>query len=74
MLIWIRTVTVKETYSYVQYEKELRHLQQEIQETKVKWLSLTTPKRLELISKVLDLRSTDPSQILLYEPSTTEKP
>ena len=67
-VIWIRTSTVKDTYLYVQQERELRKLQQEIQAARVRWLRLTSPKRLEGMAHVLGLRPPALRQMLKYEP------
>ena len=67
-LVWIRTATVKDTYRFVQLEREYRKLQQEIQAARVRWLKLTSPKRLEGMALALGLVPPRPSQILRYEP------
>jgi len=71
-VIWIRTSTVKDTYLYVQREKEFRKLQEEIQANRVRWLRLTTPKRLEVIAKNLGLGAPELSQVLRYVPDKGE--
>ena len=67
-VIWIRTSTVKDTYLYVQQEKEYRQLQQEIQATRVRWLKLTSPRRLEELATRVGLQAPKMNQILRYEP------
>jgi hypothetical protein len=67
LVIWIRTSTVKGTYLYVQKEKELRRLEQDIQASRVRWLKLTTPKRLESIARGLGLKAPEMSQVLKYQ-------
>lgn len=67
-VIWIRTATVRDTYAFVQKERELRKLQQEIQAARVRWLKLTSPKRLEAMAKALNLQPPKIEQVLKYEP------
>jgi hypothetical protein len=67
-VIWIRTATVKDTYLYVQREKEYRRLEQEIQGVRVRWLKLTAPKRLEALAQSLGLMPPNRNQVLKYEP------
>ena len=67
-VIWVRAATVNETYSYIRQEQTYRKLQQEIQATRVRWLKLTTPKRLEAMAARLGLRPGDSQRILKYEP------
>lgn len=68
-VIWVRTATVKDTYRYVQQEKELSRLEQETQSIRMQWLQLTAPKRLEALAKVLELAPPRRQQILRYEAS-----
>ena len=70
-VIWVRTATVKDTYLYVQNEREFRKLQQEIQAARVKWLKLTSPKRLETMARALGLGSPKIEHVLKYEPEKT---
>ncbi len=70
-MIWVRTATIKDTYVYVQQERELRTLQQEIQAARVQWLKMTSPKRLEAVAKHLGLVPPKVEQILRYEPENT---
>jgi len=67
-VIWIRTLTVKDTYLYVQKEKEFRRLEQDIQASRVHWLRLTTPKRLEMLAHNLGMFPPTMNQELQYEP------
>jgi len=65
--IWIRTETVKQAYRYVEFEKELRALQQGVQRRRVNWLGLTSPKQMERLAKRLDLYPPRVNQLLRYE-------
>lgn len=67
-VIWVRTATVRETYRYVQQEKELKRLQQELQAARVHWLKLTAPRRLDGLAQRLRLSPPRLSQVLKYEP------
>lgn len=67
-VIWVRTATVRETYAFVQKERELRKLQQEIQAARVRWLKVTAPKRLESMARSLGLAPAKIHQVLKYEP------
>jgi len=69
-IIWMRTATIKETYVFVQHERELRTLQQEIQAARVRWLKMTSPKKLEAAASRLGLVPPKMEQILRYEPET----
>jgi len=73
-VIWIRTLTVKDTYKYVEQERELRKLQQEIQAARVRWLKLTSPKRLEGMARALGLVAPGMHQMLRYEPEQQQLP
>lgn len=71
-VIWIRTSTVKDTYRFVQQEREYRRLQQEIQAARVRWLKQTAPKRLETMAKQLGLVPPKIQQVLKYEPEKND--
>jgi hypothetical protein len=70
LVTWVRTSTVKDSYLYVQREKEFRAVQQDIQAVRVRWLRLTAPKRLESLAQTLGLAPPKRDQILKYEPET----
>jgi hypothetical protein len=73
-VIWIRTATVSDTYLYVSQEKELIKEQQEVQAVKLRWLKLTSPKRLESVAKSLDLFPPALHQILkITNPKVSSK-
>jgi hypothetical protein len=65
-VIWIRTATVRETYEYVQQEKELRRLEEGIQSVKVKWVRVTAPGRLESLANSLGLAAPRLDQVVSY--------
>ena len=65
-IIWIRTATVKDTYLFVQNEKELRKLAQEIQAVRVRWLRMTAPGKLEALAQSLELYPPKIDQVLRY--------
>lgn len=65
-VVWIRTSTVHATYEYVQQERNLRKLHQDIQQAKVRWLKLTAPKHLEELARNLDLSPPSSGQVLKY--------
>ncbi len=67
-LIWLRTETVKQTYLYVQQEKDYRLLRQDIQAIRMQWLKVTSPRRLESLAKTLHLNPVPLNRILKYEP------
>lgn len=66
-LVWIRTVTVETTYAFVQQEKELHHLKQEIQSLRIEWLKLTAPDRLEALAENRKLVRPTSKQIFRYD-------
>ena len=63
---WVRTSTVKDTYAYVHQERDLRRLQQEIQAQRIRWLKLTSPKRLESLAHNLGLAAPGLHQTMKY--------
>lgn len=65
-IIWVRTATVKDTYRFVQSEKELRKLQQDIQAVRVRWLKMTSPGKLESLAQTLELTPPRIDQVLRY--------
>lgn len=69
-VVWVRTSTVKATYHYVQQEKELGDIGRQIQDHRIRWLKLTSPKRLEALAVKLDLVPADPSQRMQYLPKS----
>ena len=66
VVIWVRTATVKKTYEYVQHEKELRQLEQEIQALRLEWLKWTAPERLETLAAERELERPAPEQVYRY--------
>lgn len=62
-VIWVRTTTVKSTYDYVETQREVKNLEQEIQLQRVKWLKLTSTKRLETLAASIGLASPNLNQI-----------
>jgi hypothetical protein len=70
-VIWVRTATVKDTYRYVQQERERFRLEQETQAIRIRWLQMTAPKRLEGLAKALGLAPPKPNQVLRYEAPAT---
>lgn len=63
-IIWVRTQTVKATYLYVQQDKTLRKLQQDVQAERVRWLKQTAPGRLEAIAVDLGLAAPALDQVV----------
>lgn len=61
-VVWVRTATVKATYRYVQHEKEISQVQQELQDARIRWLKLTSPKRLEALAEKYRMLPTQPGQ------------
>ena len=54
-LIWVRTATVRETYRFVQSEKNMVQTKQEIQALRIKWTKLTAPQKLIQAAKEFNL-------------------
>jgi len=65
-VVWVRTATVKATYRYVQQEKEMTVIKQEIQGLRIRWLKLTSPKRLEALAQQMQLSPLQASQRVQY--------
>jgi hypothetical protein len=62
-IIWVRTATVKATYLYVAREKELKLIEIDAQEARLRWLKMTTPRRLENLAGSLGLQAPNLQQI-----------
>lgn len=69
-VIWVRTLTVKETYVYVRLEKEARQLEQDVQAVRMQWLKQTSPKRLDALAESLGLKAPELQQVLKYGSSS----
>lgn len=67
-IIWVRTATVKATYAYVSREKELKLAETEAQEARLRWLKMTTPRRLENLAASLGLQAPRLQQIQKVSP------
>ncbi len=65
-VVWVRTATVKATYQYVQQEKELASIGDQIQDFRIRWLKLTAPKRLEALAQRFELIPPDSNQRVQY--------
>lgn len=65
-VVWVRTSTVKATYQYVQHEGELRGVEQEIRKLRVKWLKMTSPRKLEAMAPALGLVAPTKNQSRRY--------
>ncbi|MBY0369564.1 hypothetical protein K2X33_02685 [bacterium] len=65
-VVWVRTATVKSTYHYVQQEKEIASVTQQLQDFRIRWLRLTAPKRLESLAPKFELAPTRPNQRVQY--------
>ncbi len=72
-IIWIRIATVKNTYAYIQNQKELNRLQQEVQVERVQWLRLTSPRKLEVLARHLGLSAPKIDQIIRLNPTPKVK-
>jgi hypothetical protein len=67
-VVWVRTSTVKATYQYVQQERRLSQLGQEIRDFRIRWLKLTAPKRLESLAQKFELAPANANQRVLQTP------
>ncbi len=72
-VIWVRTATVRESYRFIQQERDLRKVQQDIQTNRVQWLKATAPKKLESWASELKLFPPKPPQVLRYEPEKSRR-
>ncbi|MSP18816.1 MAG: hypothetical protein EXR74_04520 [Bdellovibrionales bacterium] len=73
ILVWIRALTVKSSYQFVGQERQYRQLEQDMQALRVRWLKITSPKKLESIAAQLGLEPAKPGQNLKLQPSTLEE-
>lgn len=71
-VIWTRTSTVRETYQFVQNEKQLKVTKQDIQTLRVKWTRLTAPYRLMQYARDLRLGPPQISQTVKYSKLKTK--
>lgn len=65
-VIWIRILTVKETYAYVRAEKELRRTEQELQDVRLKLIKVTAPSRLQNKAGELGLGVPENNQVIKW--------
>lgn len=56
LLVWIRALTVKSSYEFVRQEKTFRQIEQDNQVLRVRWLKLTSPRKLESLATQLGLQ------------------
>ncbi len=71
LLISVRTNTVNSTYEYVKIEKQLKIEEQSLQNLRVEWLKLTSPKHLQALAKRLGLQPPNFNQVIRYDPNET---
>ncbi|MFM8314403.1 MAG: hypothetical protein ACKOA8_08975 [Deltaproteobacteria bacterium] len=72
VLVWIRALTVKATYQFVAQERHYRQVEQETQALRVKWLKMTSPKKLESLAAQLGLEPPRLSQNLKIQSPPSE--
>lgn len=72
-LVWVRALTVKASYQFVNQERRFRQIEQETQALRVKWLKMTSPKRLELLAQQIGLEPPKLSQNLKIQSSTPKR-
>ena len=70
-LVWVRIATVKGTYRYAEREKELRRVEQDVLQQRVRWLQMTSPKNLVKLAKRLELGPPEIDQFSRYERKQT---
>ncbi len=71
VLISVRTETVNATYEYVKIEKQLKIEEQSLQNLRVEWLRLTSPKHLLSLARRLGLQAPIFNQVIRYDPHET---
>lgn len=71
-LVWVRALTVKSTYEFVGKERQYRLLEQETQALRVRWLKMTSPKRLESLALQLGLEPPKLGQSLRIQAPASE--
>ena len=72
-VVWIRTVTVRDTYRYVQQEKAYKTYELNISELKLKWLKITSPLHLQAIARETGLRAPQMNQVIQFTNETTQE-
>lgn len=66
-VIWIRTLTVKETYAYVRQEGELRRSEQTLQSERLRLVRTTSPARLQARAVEMDLALPRAQQVVKWQ-------
>lgn len=66
-LVRVRTATVRETYRFVQLDRERKKLEEELAALKARWARDTSPRRLEALASQLGLVAPRNGQVLRYE-------
>lgn len=74
LVIWTRIATVNTTYSYIQNQKDLHRLQQELQGERVQWLKLTSPRKLETLARHIGLSPPKVAQIVRLRSKAVKNP
>ena len=72
-LVWVRALTVKASYQFVNQERRFRQIEQETQALRVKWLKMTSPKRLELLAQQIGLEPPKLNQNLKVQSGTSTR-
>ncbi|MBM4304255.1 MAG: hypothetical protein FJ112_08000 [Deltaproteobacteria bacterium] len=72
-LVWVRALTVKATYQFVEKERHYRQMEQETQRLRVKWLKITSPKKLEILAEELGLEPPKMSQNLKLQSTEAKR-
>ena len=72
-LVWVRALTVKASYQFVSQERRFRQIESEAQALRVKWLKMTSPKRLELLAGNIGLEPPKLSQNLKVQAGSSAR-
>jgi sensor domain CHASE-containing protein len=68
-VIWIRTATIQSTYQYVEREKKLGLVSQQVQSHRMRLAQMTSPRALQKLADHLELAPATQAQVYRWENS-----
>lgn len=73
VVVWIRTATVKSTYEFVRQERDLKRMQEEMQNLRIRWLKLTSPSKLETLAQNQGMSPPKYDQVVKIKPENGKR-
>lgn len=65
-VVWVRTLTVKETYAFVKNERELRAAEEALQFQRLRLVRATAPAKLQVRAENIGLAVPLPEQVVKW--------